>query len=164
MSYLGHIQRHCVEMAVGDSDLSELGLTHREMVTITRSLRVGASGRSILAHLPEPLRRQVLSEPLPKGVGPGAYRDRDKLLASLADIQKKGYAIGYQEFARGWDSYAAPVIWGDAILGSVLLLKPSSTTPAPRDRYVMAVKVAAAEVCQVFGNAGSEGDATAEST
>lgn len=156
LSHLGRIQRQCVEMVVGDSDLSEIGLTPHEMSAVGRSLRVGAAGRSILAHLSEAHQRQVLAtELVPKGAGPGVYRDRDKLLASLADIRAKGYAIGHQECAPGWNSYAAPVFWADMLLGSVVLLKPAPEVLALRDRYVVAIKVAAGEIGRLIGNAGN---------
>jgi DNA-binding IclR family transcriptional regulator len=156
LSHFGGVQRQCVEMAVGDSDLSEMGLSPRQLLVVSRSLRVGASGRAILAHLPERLRRRALAEPVPQGVGPGAYRERDKLLASLADIRANGYTVGAQECARGWDSYAAPVLWGGTVLGAVTLMKPMSTALAKSDRWVTAIKTAAAGIGQLVDDTGPE--------
>lgn len=121
--------RQCVDMAVGDSDLVELGMTPREVLMITRSLRTGASGRTILAYLNEELQRRVLAQPIPEEAGPGVYTDNDELLASLREVRDQGYAIGHQECMRGWNSCAAPVIWHDAIYGAVLLLKPAYVMP-----------------------------------
>jgi hypothetical protein len=59
-------------MAVGESDLMELGITIREVLSVTRSLRTGASGLSILAYLPEPMQRRVLAEPDPMGPDRGS--------------------------------------------------------------------------------------------
>lgn len=156
LNHFGRIQRHCVEMSVGNSDLSELGLNIRDVLTVNRSLRVGAAGRAILAHLPESMQRKAISEPLPRGVGPGAYHDREKLLASLGEIRAKGYAVGLQECVLGWNSFAAPVFWGDTILGAVVIMKPANTVAAPRDRYIVAVKVAAAELGRLVGDPESE--------
>lgn len=125
----GGAQRQCIDMAVGDSDLVELGMTPREVLNVTRSLRTGASGRTILAYLPEPLEERVLSEPVPDEAGPGAIRDNDALLRSFADIRDQGHALGFQECSPGWNSCAAPVMWGDWIMGSALLLKPATLMP-----------------------------------
>ncbi|MFD5538607.1 IclR family transcriptional regulator [Streptomyces sp. NPDC127079] len=151
LTNLGHPQRHCIDMAVGSSDLSELGLPPRDLMSINRSLRIGASGRAILAHLSDNLQQRVLAEKLPPAVGPGVYRGRNELLASLAEIRAKGYAVGYQECVRGWDSVAAPVLWGGTVLGSVVLMKPSSPPTVARDRYERAVTSTTAEVSRLIG-------------
>lgn len=147
----GHPQRHCIDMAVGSHDLTELGMPPREIMRVNRSLRIGASGRAILAHLPDNLQHRVLAEQLPPTVGPGVYRDRKQLLASLTEIRVKGYAIGLQECARGWDSFAAPVLWDGTVLGSLGLLKPAHLPAPVRDRCILAVKSATAEVSRLIG-------------
>ncbi|WP_434095285.1 IclR family transcriptional regulator [Streptomyces flaveolus] len=151
LTNLGHPQRHCIDMAVGSHDLTELGMSPREIMRVNRSLRIGASGRVILAHLSDNLQHRVLAEQLPSAVGPGVYRDRNQLLASLTEIRAKGYAIGLQECARGWDSFAAPVLWDGTVLGSLVLLKPTHLPAAARDRCVLAVKSATAEVSRLMG-------------
>ncbi|MFC9927936.1 IclR family transcriptional regulator [Streptomyces sp. NPDC127190] len=151
LTNLGHPQRHCIDMAVGSSDLSELGLTLRDLMSISRSLRIGASGRAILAHLSDHLLQRVLAEELPPVVGPGVYRDRNKLLASLAEIRARGYAFGFQECVHGRDSVAAPVLWDGTVLGSVVVLKPAPLPAAVRDRFVLAVKSTSAEVSRLIG-------------
>ncbi|WP_255308047.1 IclR family transcriptional regulator [Streptomyces marincola] len=139
----GGAQRQCVDMAVGDSDLLELGMTPREVLCVTRSLRTGASGRTILAYLPEPIQRRVLDEPVPPEAGPGAYRDNAQLIASLADIRDRGYALGHQECMPAWNSCAAPIMRTDAILGAVLLLKPATVMPHAPDTVIDATTTAA---------------------
>ncbi|MFB7507452.1 IclR family transcriptional regulator domain-containing protein [Streptomyces broussonetiae] len=146
LSYFGGVQRQCVEMAVGCSDLSEIGLTPRELMFSHRSLRIGASGRTILAHLPEAVQRKVATERIPDGMGPGAYRDGDRMLASLPGIRARGYAVGLQECAAGWDSFAAPVFWGDLVVGAVTLLTPGTLTLPECRPYSAAVCTAAHEV------------------
>ncbi|MEO3753575.1 IclR family transcriptional regulator C-terminal domain-containing protein [Streptomyces sp. B6B3] len=142
----GGAQRQCIDMAVGDSDLLELGMTPREVLAVTRSLRTGASGRSILAYLPETIQRRVLAEPVPDEAGPGAYRDNDALLRSLQDVRDQGYAIGLQECTPGWNSCAAPIMWNDSIMGSALLLKPTVVMPTVTDPVIAATKTTAAEL------------------
>ncbi|MEV7416147.1 IclR family transcriptional regulator C-terminal domain-containing protein [Streptomyces sp. NPDC089919] len=160
LNHFGRLQRHCVDMAVGDSDLSEFGAV-RDMLVINSSLRVGAAGRAILAHLPEAMRRRAISEPLPPGVGPGAFHDRERLLASLAEIRAKGYAVGLQECMSGWNSLAAPVLWGDTPLGAVVVMKPAVGAAEPIERYVLAVRAAAADLGRHLGSSESEACVTA---
>ncbi|MFE0189433.1 IclR family transcriptional regulator C-terminal domain-containing protein [Streptomyces sp. NPDC058989] len=139
-------QRQCVDMAVGDSDLAELGMTPRDVLSVTRSLRTGASGRTILAYLPEVLQQRVLAEPVPDQAGPGVYRDNDALVASLAEVRDLGYALGYEECMAGWNSCAAPIMWDGSIMGAVLLLKLKSVMPTAPDSVIEATKEAAAEL------------------
>ncbi|MFF2902704.1 IclR family transcriptional regulator C-terminal domain-containing protein [Streptomyces sp. NPDC057966] len=136
--------RQCADMAVGESDLVEFGMTPREVLSVTRSLRAGASGRAILAYLPEPIQAHVLAEPVPDGAGPGAIRDNTALAASLVEIREQGYALGYQECMKDWNSIAAPVFDGDSITASVLLLRPALQMQRPPSTYIDATKRAAA--------------------
>ncbi|MFE7607235.1 IclR family transcriptional regulator domain-containing protein [Streptomyces celluloflavus] len=138
--------RQCVDMAVGDSDLAELGMTPRDVLSVTRSLRTGASGRTILAYLPAVLQQRVLAEPVPDQAGPGVYRDNDSLLASLAEVRDLGHALGNEECMAGWNSCAAPIMWDGAIMGAVLLLKLKSVMPVAPDGVIEATKEAAAEL------------------
>ncbi|MFJ9852017.1 IclR family transcriptional regulator C-terminal domain-containing protein [Streptomyces sp. NPDC101150] len=139
-------QRQCIDMAVGDSDLAELGMTPRDVLSVTRSLRTGASGRTILAYLPPVLQQRVLAEPVPDQAGPGVFRDNDALMASLAEVRDLGHALGYEECMAGWNSCAAPIMWDGSIMGSVLLLKPRTVMPQPPESAIEATKEAAAEL------------------
>ncbi|MFE3884245.1 IclR family transcriptional regulator C-terminal domain-containing protein [Streptomyces lydicus] len=139
-------QRQCVDMAVGDSDLAELGMTPRDVLSVTRSLRTGASGRTILAYLPTVLQQRVLAEPVPDQAGPGVYRDNEALVESLAEVRDLGHALGYEECMAGWNSCAAPIMWDGSIMGAVLLLKRKSVMPVAPDGVVEATKEAAAEL------------------
>ncbi|MEU1621493.1 IclR family transcriptional regulator C-terminal domain-containing protein [Streptomyces sp. NPDC005722] len=145
------LSRQCVDMAVGD-DALELGWTPRDMLSITRSLRVGAPGRAILAYLPLPMQKQALAAPIPARAGPGAFRDEDELHASLAAIRDTGYAAGYEECVAGWHSVAAPIFWDDSVMGSVLLLKPAQEMPEPPEEYIAAIKATAAALSRTAGN------------
>ncbi|MFF1453670.1 IclR family transcriptional regulator C-terminal domain-containing protein [Streptomyces sp. NPDC058274] len=136
--------RQCADMAVGDSDLVELGMTPRDVLSVTRSLRTGASGRAILAYLPPPIQAHVLAQPVPEEAGPGVIRDPHLLKASLTDIREQGYALGYQECMKNWNSIAAPVFDGDSITASILLLRPALQMQRPPTPYIEATKHAAA--------------------
>lgn len=150
-------QRQCVDMAVGDSDLAELGMTPRDVLSVTRSLRTGASGRTILAYLPEVLQQRVLAEPVPEQAGPGVYRDNEALAESLAEVRDLGHALGYEECMAGWNSCAAPIMWDGSIMGAVLLLKLKSVMPVAPDSVIEATKEAAAELSR-YGAARPSAD------
>ncbi|WP_416974636.1 IclR family transcriptional regulator [Streptomyces sp. 4F14] len=142
----GGAQRQCIDMAVGDSDLVELGMTALDILSVTRSLRTGASGRTILAHLPRALQEPVLAEPVPAEAGPGVYRDDKELLASLEEIRDRGYALGFEECMPYWNSCAAPILWDNSIMGAVLLLKPATVMPKAPESVIEATKAAASRI------------------
>ena len=146
LATIGGAQRQCIDMAVGDSDLVELGMTALDILSVTRSLRTGASGRTILAYLPAALQELVLAEPIPADAGPGVYRDDKELLASLEEVRDRGYALGYEECMPLWNSCAAPIVWGEAIMGAVLLLKPATVMPEAPESVIDATKAAAAKL------------------
>jgi hypothetical protein len=45
-----------------------------------------------------------------------------------------------------WNSCAAPIVWGEAIMGAVLLLKPATVMPQAPESVVEATKAAAAKL------------------
>ena len=145
----GGAQRLCIDMAVGESDLVERGMTPGEVLSVTRSLRTGASGRTILAYLPEPIQQRVLAEPVPSEAGPGATKDNDQLLRSLQDIRDNDYATGFQECMAGWNSRAAPVMREDSIPGAVLLLKPTDAMPTVHPFVIDATGRAGAQLTRL---------------
>ncbi|WP_234347914.1 IclR family transcriptional regulator C-terminal domain-containing protein [Streptomyces specialis] len=111
-----------------------------------------ASGRSILAYLPEPIQQRVLAEPVPDEAGPGVYRDNDELLASLAEIRDRGYALGLQECMPGWNSCAAPIMWNDSIMGAALVLKPIALMPKTPPSVIQATRTTAARLSGLSGS------------
>lgn len=121
-------------------------MTARDILSITCSLRTGASGRTILAYLPEDIQEVVLAESIPAEPGPGVYRDNDELLASLADVRDRGYALGYEDCMPLWNSCAAPIVWSEAIMGAALLLKPATIMPEAPDTVIEANQAAAAKL------------------
>ncbi|MGC0314873.1 DNA-binding IclR family transcriptional regulator [Kitasatospora acidiphila] len=70
------------------------------------------------------------AEEVPPTAGPGAFRNNDLLEQSLGEVRRLGYAIGREECMAGWNSVAAPVTWGDQVMGSVLSLFPLAETPS----------------------------------
>ncbi|WP_019061500.1 IclR family transcriptional regulator [Streptomyces prunicolor] len=138
--------RNCLAMSVGDSGLDELGMSARDVLMVNRSLRTGASGRTILAYLSSEVQETVLQEQLPDEAGPGAITDVAELRASLAEVRDQGFALGYQECMARWNSVAAPIVWEDSIVGAVLLLKPFDVMPHAPEEYIEATVEAAAQL------------------
>ncbi|MEU1309147.1 IclR family transcriptional regulator C-terminal domain-containing protein [Streptomyces cinnamoneus] len=138
--------RVCKAHALGDHTPASLNVDPLAMVNVGRSLRTGASGRVILAHLDSFMQESILAEPVPEGVGPGVIRSNEALKATLDDILARGYAIGRQECMPGWDSVAAPVMWGAMIQGSILLLVPADQMPEDPRLMVEATLKAAAQL------------------
>ncbi|MFD7902945.1 IclR family transcriptional regulator C-terminal domain-containing protein [Kitasatospora sp. NPDC059747] len=130
LSPFGGAKRLCTDYVIGDMDPAEVGMTAEDVVSVSRSLRTGASGRVILAYLPQPIRELVLAEEVPPTAGPGVIRDNDDLAASLDEVRRLGFGVGRQECMAGWDSVAAPVLWHDSVMGAVLLLKRSAEMPS----------------------------------
>ncbi|MGW3185022.1 IclR family transcriptional regulator [Kitasatospora sp. NPDC001119] len=126
----GGLRRLCTDYTLGDRDPETLRALTYTIGSMPRSLRVGATGRVILAHLPTHMQEAVLAEELPQPQTPGAIRDEAGLLASLADICRRGFAIGRQEALVGWDAIAAPVMWGSTVMGSIGLGMPAEEMPS----------------------------------
>ncbi|MFB9464398.1 IclR family transcriptional regulator domain-containing protein [Streptomyces cinereospinus] len=140
--------------APGRYDFESLGLGVADLVEVGQSLRVGASGRVIAAHLSPSMVSAVLKQPVPAGAGPGAVRDAAAYAASLAEVREAGYAVSREE-VTGWSAVAAPVMWGDAVYGAVCVLKPSSLMPEDLALPVAAT-TAAAERLTLLTTAGSD--------
>ncbi|MCM1965093.1 IclR family transcriptional regulator C-terminal domain-containing protein [Streptomyces sp. G1] len=144
-------RRVCIDHALGDYSFSDFGISPSDVFTVGYSLRVGASGRTLLAFAPESLQQLVLSEEVPSEAGPGALHNAE-LISSLADIRTRGYAIGYEECVAGWDSVAVPVLWGNVVFGVVLLLMPSADLQANLTEHIEHVRHAA----QLISNASTD--------
>jgi DNA-binding IclR family transcriptional regulator len=75
-------------------------------------LHGGASGRALLAFLPEGEREAVLDGPLP-AVTEHTIVERAALERSLDDVRRRGYAVSRGERAIGGVGVAAPVLAAD---------------------------------------------------
>jgi IclR family transcriptional regulator, KDG regulon repressor len=86
----------------------------------------GASGRILLAFQPEETITAVLRDGA-KATGPAKLADSAQVLASLAGIRKRGYAVSHGEREEGITSVAAAIRGPDStVLASVALYGPSS--------------------------------------
>lgn len=147
----GTPRRLCVDMAVGEADLREIGYAADDILSVARPLRAGACGRAMLAFLPLAAQKEALEAELPPYAGPGALKDWESLRDSLAEARRYGYAVGQNEDLPGWNSCAAPVLWGEAVMGSVLLLKRAVDMPSITTGVIRETQRAAAELALLFG-------------
>ena len=115
-------------------------------------LHAGASGRAILAFLPEQTVEQVIESGLP-ALTPATIRSSGGLRRSLAKVRSGGYATSQGERQHGAGSVAAPVFGIDGdVLGAISVCGPVSRFDAEAvDRYAPMVVAAAAEVSQSLG-------------
>lgn len=150
----GTTRRLCVDMAVTETDLRAIGYAADDILSVARPLRSGACGRAILAYLPLSVQRAALDVALPSYAGPGALTDWDALRDSLVDTRRYRYAVGQDEDLPGWNSCAAPVLWGEAVLGSVLLLRRADEMPVISPTVIRATQRAADELVLLFGGHG----------
>jgi DNA-binding IclR family transcriptional regulator len=84
-----------------------------------RPVHGGASGRALLAFLPEAEREAVLAGPLDP-VTENTVTDPDALRRQLDEVRKRGYAVTRGERVLGGVGIAAPVLAGDGRLLGVI--------------------------------------------
>ena len=95
-------------------------LSFKRGVGYREDLRIGASGRAILAHVPD--RKPALKSP-----GARSATDEQVLSRELALIRKRGYAVSNSEVIQGAVAVAAPFFNGaGAVAGSIALFGPSA--------------------------------------
>jgi DNA-binding IclR family transcriptional regulator len=106
-------------------------------------LDVGASGRVMLAFLPEPVRESVLAERLERlstSRAPDAFWMREE----LARVRSAGVACSRGERAAGRACLAAPLFDGRGVLGAIAVCGPEERfLPAAVDRWSSVVRAIA---------------------
>src|SRR5262249_22676766 len=90
-----------------------------------RAMHAGASGRAILAFLPEDERASVLARGLP-ALTSATITDANALERSLARTRGRGYALSVEERRAGGVGLAAPVLAaGGRVITAVGLALPT---------------------------------------
>lgn len=98
-------ERVCVAEVESHHDL------HRAVGVGRRSpLIAGASGRAILAFLPEPEVANLLSEPTGSNLAAIQKIGRERLMEAVAETRAAGYATSSEEWVPGVSSMAAPLM------------------------------------------------------
>ncbi|MGW0791692.1 IclR family transcriptional regulator [Streptomyces sp. NPDC002911] len=119
----------------GRAYIDQIVSTHEVKMTVELGrrfpLHAGSSGKSCLAHLPEPRREEILAAHLP-ALTDTTPTDAAELRAQLAEIRRTGYASSQGERQADAGSVAAPLIGLDGdVRGSVSVC-------GPRSRYTTA--------------------------
>lgn len=73
-------------------------------------LYAGASGKAILAFLPNSTINDILDKAEREGVGPLINRSREAMMSELREIRSRGYATSYAEVVAHAAAVAAPII------------------------------------------------------
>jgi DNA-binding IclR family transcriptional regulator len=114
-------------------------------------LHAGASGRAILAFLPEATRETLLAEPLER-LTPGTVVDPGGLRVLLAGVRASGLAVSRSERQEGAASVAAPVFDVHGVAGAVSVCGPEYRFDEPAvERYEPLVRMAAAQLSRELG-------------
>jgi DNA-binding IclR family transcriptional regulator len=100
-------------------------LSFKRGVGYRERLVVGASGRSILAHIEDRVDVAAYAE--------GIDIDIDKYREELRKIRRRGYAVSRDELIQGAVAIAAPIIDGaEQVVGSLAVFGPSVRLPDAR--------------------------------
>lgn len=137
-------ERICMELVEGSHAI-------RNFVKIgTRnSLVAGASGKVLLAHLPEDEAMAVLDSELALD----AQVSRQQWLAELAQIRRQGYAVTYSDRIQGACGISAP-IWGKSgqLLAGMTISGPEDRMREAESELVAKLLTAAEEISARMGH------------
>ena len=114
----------------------------------------GATGRSVLAFLPDAEVQQALADAAVSPVTGEKLPARTKFLAELALIREAGYVCTRGQKMPGAVGIGAPVFGGDGhVLGSICITVPQSRfDPRQEGRYANLVKTHAARLSASLGH------------
>jgi DNA-binding IclR family transcriptional regulator len=124
------------------------------------SIMWGATGRSVLAHLPESEVAALIEEGEPSPATGAPLPPAPKLLADLAKIRERGYAITFGQKIKGAVGTSAPVLAGNRQpVGSLCVTIPEYRFERKMEPKISALVVReAARLSQEWGKiAGSQG-------
>ena len=90
-------------------------------------LHVSASGKAILANLPDSRRDEILSDAVMASSTSNTITDREELEASLAEIRERGFAVNDEESTSGLRAVGVPVFRDDGtVLGAISVSGPAN--------------------------------------
>lgn len=89
-----------------------------------------ASGKAILAHLPEDRVEEIVSDV----DGDDAISDFEAFLSELETIRERGYALNDSETFEGFRAVASPIVVGGELLGSIVVSGPENRFRGERFR------------------------------
>jgi len=118
-----------------------------------RDLYTGASGRAVMAFLPEVERRAIVERTKLAPATEHTITSADELEAVLAEVRERGYASSQEERRLGGVGIAAPIFGaGGAVLGEVGLSVPTQRfDPADARRLARLVTACAERIGAALG-------------
>ena len=133
-------------------------LRYRIRMHAVETLAWGATGRSILAFLPEPVIQQVLARN-ERSPGSGRRLVRSEVKAELEAVREKGYALSQSQRIEGAIGVSAPIFdGGKEVIGSLSVTVPEQRFGAKDEARLAAtlVRESAAITRALGGEPGSE--------
>jgi IclR family transcriptional regulator, KDG regulon repressor len=146
----GEGNRICVEAVK-----SRYGVAKITQVGKVLPLHCGASGKVILAHLPEKSRKKIVHGGTLEKFTPRTITDPAELEADLEKIRRDGYAVSIGEREDGTYSVVAPVLESSGNIAASLCISGPIFRFAEEERakLVEAVRCAAGKISMKLGSA-----------
>jgi IclR family transcriptional regulator, acetate operon repressor len=114
-------------------------------------LHAGASGRAVLAFLPEDAREAMLAQPLER-LTRATVIDPARLRALLQTVRETGLGVSHGERQQGVAAVAGPVFDSRGVAGAISVCGPEYRFDgASIERYGALVRTAAAELSRELG-------------
>ncbi|MBT3766923.1 MAG: IclR family transcriptional regulator [Rhodospirillaceae bacterium] len=118
-------QRVCRDSLEPDRDLRIVAPVGREI-----PIFMGASGRAMMAFMPEAQRDRILDQVAFKAMTAKSVTDRDAYIRELDEVRQCGYAFNVGEVAIDTSAIAAPVFDGlGNVVAAVVLRAPDTRLP-----------------------------------
>jgi DNA-binding IclR family transcriptional regulator len=141
--------RHCIAMEICGHINTRVSVGRGEIMP----LHSAASGKAVLAFLPEKERETLLRRPELETYTPETITDVKKLRQNLASIYATGVSYNNQEFHRGITALAVPLFGKDnRVIGAIALVGTSIDLDADQlDEYAPLFVEAAASISSRIG-------------
>jgi DNA-binding IclR family transcriptional regulator len=141
--------RHCIAMEICGHINTRVSVGRGEIMP----LHSAASGKAVLAFLPEKERETILRNPELETYTPETITDVKKLRQNLASIYATGVSYNNQEFHRGITALAVPLFGNDnRVIGAIALVGTSIDLDADQlDEYAPLFVEAAASISSRIG-------------
>lgn len=108
----------------------------------TRHLNMGAGGKSILAGMSDAEAEAVIARHGLPSATPDTVTDPERLVADIALIRSRGYAVSNGESVEGAIGYAVPIFYrGEMVFGSMAVTAPQIRFRAEWERDWLAALV-----------------------
>lgn len=113
----------------------------------------GASGKVIMAFLPDEERNRVIELTNLKPVNPAAATDRKGYLAIIEEVRRKGYAVSVGDVTAGASAIAAPIFDAAGKVTAIVSLRGPDVRMPPERLEQIAPRVieAARDISQELG-------------